>query len=204
MSKEVEEWRDIKGYEGLYQVSDWGRVKSSDRVVGAKNGSTALRKGRILKGNYQPYKYVVLVDSNKNKKPYFVHRLVAQAFIPNLEDKPVVGHIKALPDGTEDKTANEVWNIAWMTVEENNNYGTHNERVADAQRGIPKLKLRNRGDCSKKVYQYKNNELINEYPSVSEAARITQLSEGHISACCRGVRKMHGGYTWKYETETTN
>lgn len=202
MSRLVEEWKDIKGYEGLYQVSDWGRVKSSDRVVGAKNGSTATRKGRILKGQYQPYEYVILTDVMGRHKSNFVHRLVAETFLENPQNKPQVGHTKSLPDGTEDKTANEAWNLAWMTVEENNNYGTHNERCAAAHRGKPNLALRNREDCSKKVYQFKNNELIGEYPSASEAARINKLSQGHISSCCRGERKTHGGYVWKYENKT--
>ena len=82
----------------------------------------------ILKNSYKLY------GKTKAKK-YPVHRLVAEAFIPNPDNKPQVGHLKKLPDGTEDKTANEAWNLAWMTAEENANYGTRNERISEKRTG---------------------------------------------------------------------
>lgn len=83
----------------------------------------------VLKNSYKLY------GKTKAKK-YPVHRLVAEAFIPNPENKKEVGHLKTLPDGTEDKTANEAWNLAWMTREENANYGTLPERISAKRTGV--------------------------------------------------------------------
>lgn len=134
MSKLVEEWRPVVGYEGYYEVSDWGNVRSLGCEYVGKNqygGVFICRKnGKILNKALDSYGYhvVTLYDSNHKHKTKKVHRLVADAFIPNLENKPIVGHTKTLPNGLEDKTANEVWNLAWMSIEENNSYGTLLER----------------------------------------------------------------------------
>lgn len=133
MSKIIEEWRPAVGYEGRYEVSDWGNVRSLDYYYKGRNQYggvfTAVKKGKTLKQvlDKDGYLQVCLHKDGKqaNKK---VHRLVAEAFLPNLENKPIVGHTKTLENGLEDKTANEVWNIAWMTIKENNTYGTLRER----------------------------------------------------------------------------
>lgn len=140
MDKEKEIWKDIKGYEGLYQVSDWGNVRSLDRYTDYYlNGvykTKRLHRGKILKKQFNRYGYLI-VTFNKDctRKNHLVHRLVAEAFIPNPENKNFVGHLKTMENGLEDKTANEVWNIAWMTAKENRNYGTLNERISKAQKG---------------------------------------------------------------------
>ena len=105
-------WKDIKGYEGLYQVSNLGRVK---RVT----------TGRVLKQfpNKQGYLLVSLCKTGKQKS-FAIHRLVAQAFILKPENKPEVNHID------EDKTNNMVSNLEWCTRVENNNYGTRTERIS--------------------------------------------------------------------------
>lgn len=138
MSKEIEEWRPVVGYEGLYEVSDWGNVRSLNRVIQQYNASAGRVvdrhfKGQLLKKvlNFEGYHIVTLSHGKQGK----VHRLVAEAWIPNPENKNEVGHLKTLPDGTEDKTANEVWNLQWMTRKENANYGTIGERIANRMTG---------------------------------------------------------------------
>ena len=107
-------WKDIEGYEGLYQVSSFGRVK---RVT----------TGRILKGSKDKDGYLVVgLYKNNTKSTKKIHRLVAQAFIPNHEHKPEINHID------EDKTNNKVSNLEWITRKENLNHGTRNERAGKA------------------------------------------------------------------------
>lgn len=142
MSRLNEEWKPVVGYEGLYEVSDWGNVRSLDRVIKQYN-PTAKRivdrhfKGKVLKKvlNEDGYHVVCLHDENHEQHEGKVHQLVAIAFIPNPLNKKEVGHLKTLPNGLEDKTANEVWNLAWMTREENGNYGTINERLSEGKMG---------------------------------------------------------------------
>jgi len=107
----MEKWKDIKGYEGLYQVSNLGNVKSLDRIIW--NGHTKhLHKGRIMKPKGNRYKDVILCKEGKSKK-YYVHRLVAIEFISNTENKPQVNHINGI------KEDNRIDNLEWVTASEN-------------------------------------------------------------------------------------
>lgn len=142
MSKLVEEWRDIKGYEGLYQISDCGNVRSVERTIEYYNpskGGYSVRKwpSVLLKKvtNADGYLIVCLHNSEHKQHDGKVHRLVAEAFLPNPENKPIVGHTKTLENGLEDKTANEAWNLRWMTPEENGNYGTLPQRLSEGKKG---------------------------------------------------------------------
>ena len=107
-------WKPIEGYEDLYQVSSYGRVKSNDRTEICKNGLVRFREGKILKPhqNYNGYLWVSLCKNDKRKKNK-IHRLVAQAFIPNINNKPQVNHI----DGN--KHNNNLKNLEWVTSKEN-------------------------------------------------------------------------------------
>lgn len=181
----MEEWRDIIGFDGLYQVSNFGRVKSLNY-----NGTG---KEKVMSGSLNRDGYIkVTLTKDKKKYSRTVHRLVAEAFIPNLENKPQVGHLKTLPDGTEDKTANEAWNLAWMTPLENNIFGTRTERLS---------KTKTNGKKSKKVYQYTlDGLLIAIWPSVNECGR-NGYTVADIANCCKKKPhyKTYKGYKWSYE-----
>ena len=169
-------WRDIKGYEGLYQVSNLGRVRSlkfdKERVLSAGN----CKRGYLL---------VVLCKDGK-PKPYKVHRLVAQAFIPNPDNLPQVNH------KDENPTNNVVSNLEWCDSKYNNNYGTHTERSAKARKNHP--------NQSKPVFQYtKDGTLVKSYPSASEVMRQTGYAQGNISACCLGKLPNTYGFIWSYD-----
>lgn len=116
MSKTIEEWRDIEGYEGLYQVSDWGRVKSLNREY--FNGKAWFKVEEHIMKSYSDKDGYQLIRLKKNGcgKTLRVHRLVAQTFLPNQDNLPCVDHI----DGNTSN--NSVWNIRWCTQKENLNY----------------------------------------------------------------------------------
>ena len=173
---ENEIWRNIEGYEGLYQVSSLGRVKSL--------GNDKSRKDKIL-FQYESksgYLYVTLCKEGKLKS-FRVHRLVANAFIPNPNNFKCVNH------KDECKTNNCVDNLEWCDHKYNTNYGTCIQRRAEKQRN---------GVLSKQVYQYdKNHNLIKIWQSVMECGR-QGFDQGNISKCCLGKRKSHRGYIWSY------
>lgn len=163
-------WKDIEGYEGLYQVSNLGRVKSLKRY--SKNNKN--NNDRILKPvlNTKGYLQLALCKNGVkyNKK---LHRLVAQAFIPNPENKPQVNHID------EDKTNNIVSNLEWMTNKENRNHGT----------AIKRMCITN----SKPIICYKG-DIKEKYASQKEFCLKYNLSSGHVSEVISGKRKTVGGW----------
>ena len=126
----MEEWRDIKGYEGAYQVSSYGRIRSLDRIVERKTGNYK-HKGRILKQNDDTHGYLkVNLTKHDKKKTFKVHRLVAQAFIPNPNNYTVINH------KDENKTNNKVENLEWCTSKYNNNYGTIQKRHSETKKKL--------------------------------------------------------------------
>lgn len=193
MSILIEEWRPVKDYEGIYEVSDWARVRSCERKVLTKRGywtyKSVILKPSFNEGGY----YVVNLSKDAESKLCRVHILVAEAFLPNPENKPVVGHIKKLPDGTEDKTANEAWNIRWMTYEENNNYGTIKERHSASH------KDQTNDNLKKDVYQYSlDGKFIRKYKSSKHAAEHIGCHKETIARACR-TKEPKKGYRWSYE-----
>lgn len=175
-----EEWRDVAGYEGMYQVSDQGRVKSLERVVIRNNSQKLPIKERILKPAFNGggYLFVVLCAGGKTRM-FSVHRLVCQAFHENPENKLDVNHIN------EDKTDNRACNLEWCTRRENLNFGTRNVRAGKA--------------LSKPVGQYtRDGDLVKVWPSTKEAERQAGFNHGNISEVANGNRKTAHGFIWKY------
>ena len=170
----MEVFKDIKGYEGLYQVSNLGNVKSLNY-----NGTG---KERILKSCVHKSGYLVVILYKDGKaKIHYVHRLVAEAFIDNPDNLPCVNH------KNEDKTDNRVENLEFCSYQYNINYGTRNERISKIV-----------------VQYTLDGVFVEEYPSVSEAKRQLGYSQGNISECCLGKRKTAYGYKWKYKEPQSN
>ena len=171
-------WKDIVGYEGLYQVSNLGNVKSLNyRRTG---------KERILKPVNNGCGYLqVNLCKNWNRRLFRIHRLVANAFLENPDNKSDVNH------KDEDKTNNCVDNLEWMTRKENNNFGTRNERSSKSRINYKEM--------SKSVLQFtKNGEFIKEWSSMHQIERDLGFSSGNIAKCCTGKLKTAYGYTWKF------
>ena len=149
----IEEWRPVVGYEGLYEVSNTGRVRSLDRYVKTCYGSYRLHKGKVLSPGIRPDGYLVV---SLQYRMFRVHRLVAEAFLPNPDNLPQVNH------KDEDKSNNRVDNLEWCDSKYNNNYGTARIRAKETAikngycTGLSKEEYR------KKYYQ-ENNDKIKEY-----------------------------------------
>ena len=144
----IEEWRPIEGYEGLYEVSNTGRVRSLDRFIVDSLGHKRFYKGKVLipvKSNLG-YLFVGLYCNEKNKR-YLVHRLVAQAFIENPDNLPEINH------KDEDKTNNSVENLEWCTAKYNLSYGTRNIRRRETAIKNGSWTGLSRKESMKKYYQ---------------------------------------------------
>lgn len=185
-------WKSVVGYENLYEVSSFGRVRSVDRTTIGKTAfsddSLYHFKGKILKqGNRKtsgmPYKQVVLYK-NKEHKTVAVHRLVAEAFIPNPDNLPQVNH------KDENPSNNNVSNLEWCTYKYNVNYGTATDRRA--------LKTRNNAYNQKPVICLNTNIV---YRNSCEAERKTGIKANTIRECCKGNYSNAGGFKWQYANE---
>ena len=191
--KESEVWKDISGYVGLYQVSNFGRVKSLQRVIKVKHptGCTYTKRWlcRILKPVKDTNGYSVVSLGKHNRK--LIHRLVAEAFIPNPENKPHINHI----DGN--KTNNFLENLEWATVSEN---ALHSHRVLRHKSVNPTLgKFGKNHHNSKIVLQIKDGKIIAKFYGAAEAERKTKINRTAICMTCRGYHKTAGGFQWKYK-----
>lgn len=159
---EEELWKEIKGYEGLYAVSNKGQVKN-------------IMNGKILKNyiNTLGYPFVQFYNGNGKSKQITVHKLVAQAFLPNPLNLPQINHVD------EDKTNNNVTNLEWVTASENRVHSNHQH--------------------SCKINQYTlDGELINQWDSSHEIKRELGFNNGNIISCCKGKNKQAYSFKWEY------
>ena len=213
-------WKPVKDYEGLYEISSLGRVKNLNyRGTG---------KEKILKNTEDRKGYsTISLRKNEKRKLLKVHRLVAEAFIPNPESKPCVDHINTI------RNDNRVENLRWVTNKENNNNPltkkkySKNHREQNSEETKKKMSEAKKGEnhpmygkhhseeTKKKMSETKKgennpknkpvvqidpntNEVVNTYCSAREAERQTGFYQSAISRCCRGEQKMYKGYKWMY------
>lgn len=172
----VEEWRDIEGFEGFYQVSNAGRVRSLDHETAGKRW-----KGRILSLGCSGYQTVKL-SKGKERTSKRVHRLVALAFIDNPEGHIEVNHL----DGN--KKNNRVENLEWCSPNGNK---MHAWRTGLTQKPPSQMQF--------PIIQMINGSEIAIFSSIKEAGELLNISSADICKCCKGRRKTAGGYEWKYK-----
>ena len=182
-------WKDIEGYEGLYQVSNLGRVRSLDQErtkPHPRNTSMVMhytQKGKVLKPKSDGVGYwQVCLWKDKKSKTIRVHRLVAEAFIPNPDNLPEVNHID------EDKTNPIVTNLEWVTKSGNMCHGTCGERMG-------------RNHWKAIVQMDMDGNVIKEWPCAQHASKALGISHSQIIGVCK-KHKGHdsaGGYRWKYK-----
>lgn len=209
--EEKEVWRDIEGYEGLYQVSSWGNVKS---LGNGKSNNKNYCKERILKAGKAKigYLYVYLMKDGVGKTCR-VNRLVAKAFLPNPSNLPIINH------KDENKLNNNVNNLEWCSYSYNNTYNNKAKKIGEKLKGKKQSKEHVRKRAEKLRGRKKSKESVRKrvektskpivgvhiftgekvfFPSISEASKQLGISHGNICACCKGKRHSAGNYTWHY------
>lgn len=201
-------FRDIEGYEGLYQISNLGNVRSFKAVSKGGNLKPVYRKGYLT----------VTLRKNGVSKIHSIHRLIATAFIPNPDNLPVINHI----DGNRGN--NDISNLEWCTQLENMRHAfktglIKHKPLTDEQKlkvstttkeamSRPEIKEKMRQLAKGKVgvKSARHKEVINldtgeTFISVREASKFYRIHESNLASCCRGERSIAGGYHWKYIKE---
>lgn len=183
-------WKDIKGYEGYYQISNLGRLKSVIRIVEHKPYNLTIRERiRKQKIDTKGY-YFVILSKNGITKHLKVHQLVANAFISNPLKKKEVNHINGI------KTDNRITNLEWVTHKENMQHAVKNNLIS--KESIKANVERMNKATRKPIYQIKDNKIINKFESISEASRTLGIVTSNINEILKGKRKRAKGYTFKY------
>lgn len=183
----MENWKDVKGYEGFYQVSDLGNVRSLARDVYRQNGTFHhhVEEKILVPGiNRYCYQYVNLCKNGK-RKVMTIHRLVAMAFLPNPENKPMINH------KDEVKNNNSVENLEWCSAQYNINFGTRNARMIQNRRSY---KFGN-APSAKAVFC---EELNKTFDCAKRAGEELGIDRSAITKVCKGKRNTVGGFHWKY------
>lgn len=176
MKEAIEIWKDIPEYEGLYQASNMGRIKSLERIDALGH----RLKEKILKPQINRRYYKVCLCKQSIKKAYRVHRLVWEAFNGQIPEGYEINHLDERP------VNNRLENLNLVTHKENCNWGTRSERSTKKR--------------SKPVLQFTlDNILVKEFPSTIQIERELGFSCGNIVNCCKGRYKQAYGYIWRYK-----
>ena len=184
-------WKEIPGWEGFYEASNLGNVRSLPRIIMRPNGRPLTVKGRVLKQatNRNGYKAVVLCRHGI-MKTIKVHRLIAAAFIQNPLEHSIVNH------KNEVKSDNRADNLEWCTYTYNMKYGTAPSRRS---RSLSTAMKNNPNHSRPVIMMDLNGKITQEFPSLMEAQRQTGIPNQNIWSCCAGGRqRTAGGYKWKY------
>lgn len=173
-------WRNVKGYEGIYRVSDQGRIFRIGQLLPRKNGVLAWHPGGFLKPRMNSCGYLRVQLCRRGKPELkLVHRLVAEAFLGESNGLPQVNH------KNENKQDNRAENLEWCDVSYNCSYGSKPESTKKAH--------------GKMVRQFSmDGRELAVFNSTREAEQVTGSRQSHISSVCRGVRKSAGGFKWEY------
>ena len=175
MENRIEIWKPVVGYEGLYEVSSFGRVRSLNY--------NHTGKEKILKYGKRPNGYLqTTLMKNGIRKDIYTHRLVAETLVSNTENKPYVDHIDT------NILNNKAENLRWCTHKENVNNPL----------SIEKKQGKNNYNA-KPILQFTlNGEFIRRWDCIIDASKELGCSHGNISSCCNGKRNYCGGFIWKY------
>lgn len=177
-----EYWKPIEGYEGFYEVSNYGRIKS---LIDCNGKPREL----ILKPCYNKLRYAsVFLCKHGYMKRKQIHRIVAQAFIPNPLNYPIINH------KDENPSNNKADNLEWCTQKYNINYGNRNAKCLNSLKNSKTVKTPRKLLCFSL-----SDEFICEYDSIHEAARAINGSIGLICLAAQGKRRIANGYKWEYK-----
>lgn len=193
-----EQWKDIVGYEGYYQVSSCGRIKSVERYIQDRFGMKAPYRipEKILKPKRSQKGYLFVHLSVQGRaKPCRIHRLVAEHFVPNPQGLPTVNH------KNEDKTDNRVENLEWCTQAYNNEYGTRTQRSQKSQPHRRAVRMLSKdGTLLRTFYTMKSaaRYIVNE---IGDGAPSIKIANNNISAVCHQCPHCHSAYGYKWELD---